>query len=160
MEEKDKIALLREEYFFLQKTYEDFDVRLMTIKGWSSSVAIAAIGVGFYQSRFLWLFAAGASLVFWVLEATWKVYQYNHRARLVELERAFQTGSFREVSPLQSYRTWFASHSERRRRTHGLPIADTLFIPIVFFPHAVTLLVAAVLFLLEANGAISVPRAQ
>jgi hypothetical protein len=67
-----KSQFLKDEYLLLQRFYEDLDGRIVTIKGWSSTIAIAAIGSGFWQSRFLWLFAAGASLVFWAIEALWK----------------------------------------------------------------------------------------
>ena len=63
-----KLQLLKDEYLLLQRIYEDFDSRALTIKGWSATVGIAAIGVGFYQSSYLWLFAAGSSAVFWFLE--------------------------------------------------------------------------------------------
>jgi hypothetical protein len=66
--------------FFLEKAYEDFDTRLMTIKGWAATVATAAIGLGFYQNSYLWLFAAGASVVFWYLGSIWKVYQKQPEA--------------------------------------------------------------------------------
>ena len=158
MTDKDKIPLLKDEYLFLEKTFEDFDARLMTIKGWSATVAIAAIGLGFYQNSYLWLFAAGASAIFWILEATWKVYQYNYRPRIETLEEAFQENKFSEITPLQISRSWFESHRPLRERTLGFPMVRTLFIPIVLFPHFVIGLIGIILFVLEWKGVIHVPR--
>jgi hypothetical protein len=59
MDNPAKTGLLKDEYFLLQKFYEDRDGRIVTIKGWSATVGMAALGGGFYQSRFLWPFAAG-----------------------------------------------------------------------------------------------------
>src|SRR2546422_10117971 len=50
MDRATRITLLKDEYLLLQKFYEDFDARVVTIKGWSASIGIAAIGGGFYQS--------------------------------------------------------------------------------------------------------------
>jgi hypothetical protein len=47
-----KAAFLRDEYLLLQKFYEDYDARVITIKGWSATIGMAAIGGGFYQSAF------------------------------------------------------------------------------------------------------------
>lgn len=44
MEDEEKIPLLKNKYLVLQKAYEDFGARLMTIKGWSATVAIAHYG--------------------------------------------------------------------------------------------------------------------
>ncbi len=60
MENATKITLLRDEYLLLQNFYENFDTRFVTIKGWSATVGMAAIGGGFYQTRYLWLFGAGS----------------------------------------------------------------------------------------------------
>lgn len=42
MEDKEKIPLLKDEHLLIQKTYKDFDVRLMTMKDWSA-IAIAHV---------------------------------------------------------------------------------------------------------------------
>jgi hypothetical protein len=38
-------AIKGDEYLLLQKFYEDFDARIVTIKGWSATIGMAAIGV-------------------------------------------------------------------------------------------------------------------
>jgi hypothetical protein len=44
MDKSTKISLLKDEYILLQNFYEEFDQRLLTIKGWSVTVALGAIG--------------------------------------------------------------------------------------------------------------------
>lgn len=153
MDKSLKLAFLKDEYLLLQKFYEDFDARIVTIKGWSATIGLAAVGGGFYQSRFLWLFAAGAALVFWVIEALWKSFQYMYGPRIAELEEAFRTESFNELAPLQIYTSWYETFSNS-----GFQVLAHLRLGIVCFPHAVTLVAGLTLFLLEAFGIVNIER--
>jgi len=68
--------LLKEEYFHLQDTVEDFDQKALTIKAWSVTLSMAGFGVAFTKSApSILLLAALASLLFWVTEALWKSFQ-------------------------------------------------------------------------------------
>lgn len=100
MKSDARATYLKDEYLLLQKAYEDYDSRIITIKGWSATIGMAAIGAGFYQSRFLWLFAAGAAVVFWILEGLWKSFQYMNGPRIELIEEAFRTEQFDDVAPL------------------------------------------------------------
>ena len=154
MEEKDKISFLKDEYLVLQRFYEDYDARALSIKGWSATIGIAAIGGGFYQTKYLWLFAAGASLVFWMLEATWKNFQYLYRPRIEKIENAFDRNSFDDLSPFQIYRSWDEARIER-----GSAVAKILkifFKGLILFPHALTLVAGLVLFVCENSGWINI----
>lgn len=53
-------AFLKEEYFFLQKTYEDFDSKSISIKTWSVSGSLVLIGAGFSEKGSAELFCIGA----------------------------------------------------------------------------------------------------
>jgi hypothetical protein len=107
MEHIDRVALLRDEYLLLQKFYEDFDSQILQIKGWNTTVGLAAIGAGFYKTRFLWLFASGVAVIFWIVEALWKSFQYMYAPRIQQIESAFRSESFNDVAPLQIYTSWF-----------------------------------------------------
>ena len=96
METRTKISLLKDEYLLLQKFYEDFDARIVTIKGWSATIGMVAIGGGFYQSHYLWLFASGAAVIFWLIESVWKSFQYMYGPRIQEIEEAFQKDEFND----------------------------------------------------------------
>ena len=152
MDNAIKIGLLKDEYLLLQKFYEDFDGRIVTIKGWSATIGLAAIGAGFYQSRFLWLFAAGAAMVFWLVEALWKSFQYMYAPRIQELEKAFANDSFDGIAPLQVYTSWFSQF-----HNHGLGIFSNVRLGIVAFPHFVTVIAGISLFVLQAFGFIHLP---
>jgi hypothetical protein len=153
MDERERIGLLKDEYLLLQKFYEDFDARVIQIKGWSATVGLAAIGGGFYHPRFLWLFASGAALIFWILESLWKSFLYMYGPRIEHIEKAFRSESFGDVAPLQIYASWF----ERFNKT-GFQLFTTMRMGIVWFPHAVTLVAGILPFLLETLGILSIPR--
>ncbi len=140
-----KIELLKNEYFKLQDYYESFDSKVQTIKGWSATVSIAAITFGFsYKSEFIWLFAALTALVFWILEAKWKLFQYCYSSRIKEIESAFREDNFSSIIPMQIYSSWFkAWHSGEFR------FSRILFMNIVMIPYFYTILICAVLFSLK-----------
>src|SRR5262245_49446971 len=141
-----KIAYLKDEYLLLQRLYEDFDARAITIKGWSATIGLAAIGGGFYQSPLLWLFAAGAALVFWAVEAAWKSLQHLYTPRIRLLEETFRNGDFAELAPFQIYTSWFDAFER-----DGFQFFAKMRLGIVIFPHVVTLVAGVSLFLLEST---------
>lgn len=155
MDKQTKISLLKDEYLMLQQFYEDFDKRIIEIKGWSATIAIAAIGGGFIESKYLWLFAAAASLVFWLLESLWKGFQYLYADRIKELESIFNSDDQKldSIKPLQIYTSWFESLNR-----HGLRISSTFTLFIVYFPHLITLITGIMLFVLESYNVINFPR--
>jgi hypothetical protein len=134
MTDEQRLLLLKEEYFLLLKFYEDFDARLLTIKGWSTSVGAAAIGLGIqYGKPFLFLFGSGVALLFWVLEALWKGLQHAYRSRISGIEKAFANDSYNCLTPLQAHVNWSVSWKK------GLWLfLRNLYRPIVFLPHAIT----------------------
>lgn len=153
MDEKTKLSLLKDEYSMLQQFYEDFDKRILGIKGWSATIAIAAIGGGFYQTRLLWVFAAAASLVFWLLESVWKGFQYCYSPRIAQLERAFREDKFDDIAPLQIGISWYTAFQK-----NGLQLLTTFRMGIVCFPHAVTLIVGVLLYVLEIFHVFTISR--
>jgi hypothetical protein len=145
MDNTTKISLLTDEYLLLQKFYEDFDSRIVTIKGWSATIGMAAIGGGFStKSPYLWLFGAGAGVVFWLVEALWKSFQYMYGPRIKLIEQAFASEEFSGVSPLQIYSSWFATLQQQ-----GFGIFRIARLPIVAFPHFITVAAGISLFLLH-----------
>lgn len=153
MDEKKKIDYLKDEYLLIQRFYEDFDARIMKIKGWSATIAIAAIGAGFYKTNLLWLFSAGTSLVFWILEATWKNFQYLYSPRIEAIENAFRENKFDNIAPLQVGYSWYAAMRKR-----GIIPFRTFFLGIVLFPHFVTLVIGLLLFIAETSDLITIGR--
>jgi len=73
---------LQAEYLHLQKTIEDFDGRALTIKAWSISFSMASIAGALAGGSHAILLVAGASaILFWLLEAGWKAFQYVYYRR-------------------------------------------------------------------------------
>jgi hypothetical protein len=153
MENATKITLLRDEYLLLQNFYENFDTRIVTIKGWSATVGMAAIGGGFYQTHHLWLFGAAASVIFWLIEALWKSFQYMYSPRIQRLERAFASDDFSDIAPFQVYKSWFETLQKE-----GFGVLGNFRLGIVAFPHLVTFVAGVALFALHALGWIALPH--
>jgi hypothetical protein len=147
-ERDKKMGFLKDEYLLIQKFYEDFDARIITIKGWSATVGLAAIGGGFYYSQYLWLFAAGIGLILWILEAIWKSFQYNYAGRIVLLESAFSSGDIDNIRPFQIYTAWREAFL---RRGYVAPVMRNMGLPLVFFPHIVPIVAGPILFFLNLH---------
>src|SRR6478736_1071167 len=150
----DRRAELKEEYFYLHKTYEDFDQRSLTIKGWIAAAAVtgASLGVNKENKQILpevSLIVAVVLLSIWCLEAYWKMFQYGFRDRIRILEAHFRNDPHIEPSkenqaPFQIYHSWFDCHvrdrpiypyEKRFRPTNFLlRFASVLCHPFVFLP--------------------------
>jgi len=166
-DDEASLDLLKEEYFFLQRIYEDFDKRLLGIKRWAVTVCIAGIGLGFEykgSARWIWFLVAAASLGFWFIEALWKQFQYGHTYRIRELEGFFRRESeIESIHPLQIYHSWFQKYAhdkplyqyeeKRPRLKPAQRLLRDAIRPMVLMPYAVILLFAA--FLIVINPAVN-----
>jgi hypothetical protein len=126
------VALLKEEYFHLQKTVEDFDQRTLTIKAWSVTTSMVGIAASFLHrdAIILSLLAAMASLSFWMTEALWKEFQQCYYPRIRALENAFSKGDAAE-RPFRINKAWSQTyHSYDLRR-----YVQVSLWPHVMFPH-------------------------
>jgi hypothetical protein len=70
---------LSREYFALVGAVADFDARELVIKGWSVTLSLAALGLGFQQQHYA-LFGLGAltALGFWFLDLLVKTFQVRY----------------------------------------------------------------------------------
>jgi hypothetical protein len=125
------LEFLRQEYFHLQKTVEDFDQRTLTIKAWSVTVSMAAVGAAITQKApILLVLAAGSALLFWVIEALWKSFQlaYYHRIRTIE---GYMRGEGPEdLTAPDITRAWSIGWRQ-------YPMKTIIWWPHVFLPHAI-----------------------
>jgi len=123
--------LLKEEYFHLQDTVEDFDQKALTIKAWSVTLSMAGFGVAFTKSApSILLLAALASLLFWVTEALWKSFQRAYYSRIDEIEH-FYAGKLDTIKPFQIHTRWSPTWLKHRWRK----LWRTLWYPHVWLPH-------------------------
>jgi len=70
MDKKHLDNLLKDEYLFLQNSYQDFDKRALLIIGWSITIALGGIGLAFQlKSMSIMVLAGLAALFLWVMES-------------------------------------------------------------------------------------------
>ena len=80
---------LQREYYAVLDVITDFDQRFMTIKGWSVTLSLAALGFGFQQNHFaLFALASVTALGFWFIDVTAKRHQTRYYARMRDIELA------------------------------------------------------------------------
>jgi hypothetical protein len=87
----DRKSLLREdlskEYYAILDVVSSYDGWLLVVKGWSVTLSLAALGLGFQQRHYaLFALAAVTGVTFWYLDALMKGYQYRYYVRMREIE--------------------------------------------------------------------------
>jgi len=150
------VTLLKEEYFFLQKTYEDFDSKSITIKTWSVSCSLVLIGAGFSDkgSAELFLIGAIASLFFWIIEAYWKGFQIAFLKRIKDIENHFLKPEGTFIAALQISNQWSLNwHTKSKQRVW----TEIIWWPTVMLPHLVLFSGGTTLFILAHLGIIKLP---
>lgn len=158
----DRDAHLRDEYLFLQQTYEDFDRRALEIKGWCITISLGAVALGFNNAGFsktLFGFIALSSALFWLIEAKWKTFQYANAYRIRVLEAYFRGDArYQDLAPFQIYNSWFRAYAEdppvheyEEQRSARDPLSQTVrnaCLPVVFLPYLPLMLASGVAVLL------------
>lgn len=147
-------SYLRDEYLFLQTQYEDYDKRSLTIKGWASSGATAALALAFNVSYgpaiLVPAIVAVIVAVIWYLEAYWKLFQYALSDRIRIIEAYFRSDPdvlVKNPDPFQIYNWWFRTYAfdepifpyERdnhtRPKSHYIRLLHAAFLPFVCLPY-------------------------
>ena len=142
-----RIQLIKDEYIMLQGFYEDIDNRCFTIKSWSISVGLAAIGAGFIYSEYLFLGAASSALLFWYLEGYWRGLSFFFARRILEIEAQVREGNWVGLVPLQVYNSW-----EKTFQAHGKPTWRNMRKEISWMPHVFIGTLATLLFIFSRAG--------
>lgn len=131
--EAQREGFLKDEYLFLQNSYESFDQRALTIKGWAVTLSLGGFAAGFqYKNVSLWVLGSVSALLFWLIEATWKSFQYTLAARITQIEKYFAADATADIRALQAYTSWF---SEWRRISPIRRILGTATLFIVYVPY-------------------------
>jgi hypothetical protein len=143
MDKQTRANLLKDEYIMLQQFYEDIDQKGLNIKGWSITATIASFGAAMiYEHREAYLIAAGASLLFWYLEAYWRGLGYFFSRRIIQIEEAMRDEEeLEEMSPLQVYRVWSKEYDRGGGKT-----LRYMFKLSTMLPHVIVLIAAVVMF--------------
>jgi hypothetical protein len=80
---------LQKEYYEILGVVSGFDQRLLTIKGWSVTLSLALLGLGFQQGHYaLFGLAAITGVGFWTVEAISKSHQMRFYSRMRDIELA------------------------------------------------------------------------
>jgi hypothetical protein len=99
-------SILKDEYLAIQTLIDSFDTKSLTIKAWSVTLAASGIGASIISKEPSILLLIGlSSLLFWIIEVTWKSFQYAHYERLGKIEKYF-SGELKEIVPLQIGASW------------------------------------------------------
>ena len=82
-----ELDLLKQEYFFLQSTIEDYNKQIWIIKALGITGTGAAIVIALQQKQSLIaLIGCAIPVFFWVLESQWKHFQRGFYPRVAEIE--------------------------------------------------------------------------
>lgn len=116
------------EYYAIDAKITDFDNRALTVKGWSVTISLAGIGLGFQQEHYaLFAVASLSALSFWLVGGILKRQQMGYYARMREIEVvAFHLNHLaiggRAVSaPQINWWWWNSGHSDERPGDEPLP---------------------------------------
>lgn len=114
--ERDATALredLVKEYLAVVDVVGGFDARVMTVKGWSVTLSLAGLGLGFQQGHYaLFALAAATALAFWFIEGQMKTQQWRYYSRMRDIELAqyhlnrVELPELGEVSALRIDQQW------------------------------------------------------
>ena len=143
MDKQTRASLLKDEYIMLQQFYEDIDQKGLNIKGWSITATIAAfVAALIYDHKEAYLIAAGASLLFWILEGYWRGLSYFFSRRIIQIEAAMRDEEeWEEMPPLQVYRVWSKEYDKSGGKT-----LRYMFKLSTMLPHVVVLVAAVLMF--------------
>src|SRR5262245_20629710 len=165
---------LMAEYYRVSDIVAAFDQRLLTVKGWGVTFALATLALGFQQDHYgLFVVAAASALSFWLIEASIKLHQTRYYPRMGDIEviayeqfgRATASGVV--SAPLIDW-SWFTApprvlggraKGDPRKPTRWPDINDNpgrsrwiLLYPHVALPHVIVVVLGSILFVLGLLG--------
>ncbi len=133
-----ELNLLKEEYFFLQKTIEDYNQQIWLIKALGLTGTGAAIAFTIQlKLGIVAIIGCVIPLFFWILESQWKHFQRGFYPRVVEIEDIFKNESkLRSPTIYTSWTTAFKRRSPSKSKSY---FRDGLLNPSVFVSYALAI---------------------
>ncbi len=112
-----KLELLKEEYFFVQTTIEDYNKQIWGIKalGLTGTGAVIALMIQ-QQQGIIALIGCAIPILFWILESQWKHFQRGFYPRAYELESLLSREC--DCKGPHIYRKWSKCFKRHKRLTH------------------------------------------
>ncbi|MBC9175929.1 hypothetical protein [Pseudoroseomonas ludipueritiae] len=138
---------LREEWMLLQKQYEDFDQRALSLKALMTPLIGAGYAAGIaHTSKSIVVATIIVTACLWALETIWKTFQYCLTDRIKAIEEYFRSPERNlDFKPYQIYTSWGQVFD---RDKHNWKLwCDRATQPFVLIPYA-PMIVAGVLVML------------
>lgn len=86
-----ELELLKQEYFFLQTTVEDYNKQIWIVKALGITATGGVIGLSLQQKQdLIALIGCAIPIFFWILESQWKHFQHGFYPRISEIESIFR----------------------------------------------------------------------
>lgn len=150
----DVCASVWQEYEFLLATYEGFNDFSFILKGWSVTIALAAIlavyseQLGVQGKVLLWS-AAFCALAFWGLDILWKLYQEGYVGRILVLEEIPDCAAAPQPHSFGIYTGW-RDHFQKEIRASPTEWFKAAYK--TAFPHLFVLLLGVILAVRRDQG--------
>lgn len=132
--EEFELEMLKQEYFFLQNTIEDYNKQIWVIK------ALGITGTGLVINQVLQqkqgliaIVGCTIPLFFWILESQWKHFQRGFYPRVYEIEEIFRE---RGLCCPAIFRDWSRSLKRNPFYKPNGYLWDGLFNPTVYISYA------------------------
>lgn len=143
-----EIELLKQEYFFLQATIEDYNKQIWVIKALGITATGATIVLSLQQKQnLIALFGCAIPFFFWILESQWKHFQHGFYPRVAEIESMFSQ-AYNLCSP-RIYSQWCTTLKRHSMPKHRSYVLDGLLNPSVFISYLLEILFLLLLSLIE-----------
>jgi len=115
-----ELDFLKQEYFFLQNTIEDYNKQIWVIKALGITGTGGVLALMLQQrpnARAIAFIGCTIPLFFWILESQWKHFQRGFYPRVVEIERILtQTYNFQSPSIYNSWSYAFKRNPTPKRK--------------------------------------------
>jgi hypothetical protein len=129
-----ELDLLKQEYFFLQTTIEDYNKQIWIIKALGITGTGAVIGLALQQKQsFIALVGCAIPIFFWFLESQWKHFQRGFYPRVAQIE-ILLTQEYNLRSPA-IYGGWCHAFKRTTVSNRTGYLWDGLLNPSVFISH-------------------------
>jgi hypothetical protein len=163
---------LGKEYYAILGVISEYDGRFMVIKGWSVTLSLAALGLGFQQRHYALFALAGATaLAFWFMDVLMKGFQLRYYGRMRDIEyaafkiNAVDLGELGHTSAPRIDMSWafvgaagqadWRVDPPARRSVYELHrlVRRPWFMLQVLLPHAAAVFIGSALFIAAVLGA-------
>jgi len=143
-----ELDLLKQEYFFLQTTIEDYNKQIWIIK------ALGITGTGLLinlviqkNENIIALIGCVIPLFFWILESQWKHFQHGFYPRIIQIEKILTLEcNFRSPAIFFEWHRAFKRSNSRKRYGY---LWDGLLNPSVFITYVIEIGFLVILYFIE-----------